>query len=145
MSGGKGTIFDGQLLALILNGTSISNIADNAASSPLTTLYLSLHTTDPGAGGVQNSNEATYTGYGRQGVSRNSSGFTVSGASATLTSTVSFGTPTGGAGQVLAWFALGTLVTGSGEILYRGPITPSITVVNGVPPQLTTGTTITEG
>lgn len=143
MAGGKGSVFDSDLLKLILNGTGIANIADNAASSPLTNLYASLHTADPGAGGSQTTSEAAYTGYARQAVARNSTGFTVSGTSATLTSSVIFPAATGGS-ETETFAAFGTASTGAGKILYRGPITPSLAVSSGVAPQLTTGTVVTE-
>jgi len=144
MAGGKGATFDNDWLKLIFNAVAIPNIADNAASAPLTNLYLSLHTADPGAAGAQTTSEAAYTGYGRQTVARTSSGFSVSGNSCVLAATAIFGTPTGGAGELETFFAVGTAATGAGKILYRGPITPNITIVVGIPPQLTTGTTITE-
>src|SRR5215468_8910246 len=127
MAGGKASTFENDLLKLIFNATPIANIADNAATSPLTNLYLSLHTADPGAGGNQTTNEATYASYARLAVARTSSGFTVSSNSCVLVSPASFPTPTGGAGEVEQFFAIGTASTGSGKILYRGPITPSIT------------------
>ena len=70
MAGGKGSTFDNDLLKLIFNATPIATIADNAASTPLTSLYLSLHTADPGAGGSQTTSEAAYGGYARQPVAR---------------------------------------------------------------------------
>ncbi len=143
MAGGKANTFDNDLLKLILNGTPIANIADNAATSPLTSLYLSLHTADPGVGGSQLTSEAAYTGYTRMAVLRTSAGFTVSGASATLTAAVSFPTATGGS-ETETWAAVGIATSGAGKILYRGPITPSLAVTSGVAPQLTSGTTITE-
>jgi hypothetical protein len=143
VAGGKSSTFDNDLLKLIFNGTAIANIADNAASSPLTNLYLSLHTADPGAGGSQNTNEAAYTSYSRQAVARTSGGFTVSGATATLTAAVIFPAATGGS-ETETWAAVGTASTGPGKILYRGPITPNLTVSSGVSPQLTTGTAFTE-
>jgi len=143
MAGGKGSTFDNDLLKLILNAVGIANIADNAASAPLTNLYLSLHTADPGAGGSQTTSEAAYTSYARVAVARTSAGFVVTGASAVLAATASFPAATGGS-ETESWFALGTAASGAGKILYRGPITPSIAVSSGVTPQLTTGTTITE-
>ena len=143
MAGGKGSVFDNDILKLILNGTSIAGIADNAAAAPATNLYLSLHTADPGAGGNQITSEATYTGYARQAVARTSGGFTVSGAAATLTAPVVFPIATGGT-ETETWAAVGMASSGSGKLLYRGPITPSLSVTTGVAPQLTTGTTITE-
>jgi hypothetical protein len=144
MAGGKATTFDNDLLKLIFNATAIANIADNASSSPLTNLYLSLHTADPGVGGSQTTNEATYGTYARVAVARNSGGFTVSSNSCVLASPTTFPTPSSGAGEIETHFAIGTLVSGAGKILYRGPITPNITIALGTPPQLTTGTTITE-
>jgi hypothetical protein len=145
MAGGKGSTFDNDLLKLILNAVAIPNIADNAASAPLTNLYLSLHTTDPGAGGSQNTSEAAYPAYARQAVARTGSGFTISGATATLTTAVIFpACTTWGSSETETWAAVGTASSGPGKILYRGPITPNLTVSTGVSPQLTTGTALTE-
>jgi len=49
----KGNTFENDLLKLIFNATAIAGIADNAGSSPLTSLYVSLHTDDPGEAGDQ--------------------------------------------------------------------------------------------
>ena len=143
MAGGKGTTFDNDLLKLIFNGTAIANIADNAASAPLASLYLSLHTADPGAGGAQTTSEAAYGSYTRMPVPRNSTGFTVSGNAVSLTVAIIFPTASSGT-ETENWAAVGTNVTGSGKILYRGPITPALNVTTGIAPQLTAGTTITE-
>lgn len=140
---GKATLYDTALLALLLNATPIANVADNAASSPLTSLYLSLHTASPGVGGNQATNEAAYTSYARTSITRNSSGFTVASGTATLTSAVNFPTATGGS-ETETFFAVGSASSGAGVMYYFGPLSPTIAVSNGVTPQLTTGTTITE-
>jgi hypothetical protein len=145
MAGGKGSTFDNDILKLILNGQAIAGIADNAASGALTQLYLALHGADPGAGGSQNTVEAAYPGYSRIGIPRTASGFTVSGATATLTAPVIFPACTTWASSETEVFAtVGTAASGPGKILYRGPITPNLTVSSGVSPQLTTGTALTE-
>lgn len=108
-------------MKLIFNATAIANIADNAATSPLTNLFLALHSADPGAGGTQTTSEATYTGYARVSVARTSGGWTASGASVTLTALTSFGACTAG-GQTLTHWSVGTLTSGAGKILYSGPI-----------------------
>jgi len=77
----KGNTWENDLLKLIFNATAIANIAANAASSPLTNLYVSLHTADPGEAGDQTTSEATYTSYARVAVARTSGGFTVTGNS----------------------------------------------------------------
>ena len=48
----KSSTFESDLLKLVFQGAAIANIADNAASSPLTSLYVALHTADPGAAGT---------------------------------------------------------------------------------------------
>lgn len=40
--------FEADILGLIFNATAISGLADNASASPLTNLYVALHTADPG-------------------------------------------------------------------------------------------------
>jgi hypothetical protein len=143
MAGGKGITFDNDLLKLIFNGNAIAGIADNAASGPLTALFLSLHTADPGAAGAQTTSEAAYGNYTRMPVPRSSIGFTVSGNAVTLTVAVIFPTASSGS-EIENFAAVGTTVTGSGKILYRGPITPALNITTGIAPQLTAGTTITE-
>lgn len=139
----KSSTFNNDLLKLIFNATAIANIADNTATSPLTNLYLSLHTATPAVGGSQTTNEAAYTSYARVAVARTSSGFTVSGSSVTLTALTSFPAATGGT-ETETYFAVGTASSGTGKVLYFGAISPTIAVTSGVTPQLTTGTTITE-
>lgn len=140
---GKTTAYDTSLLALLLNATPIANVADNAASTPLTSLYLSLHTASPGVSGNQTTNEAAYTSYARTAINRNSSGFTVASGVATLTSAVNFPTATGGS-ETETYAGVGSASSGAGVLYYFGPLSPTIAVSNGVTPQLTTGTTITE-
>jgi hypothetical protein len=143
MSGGKATTFDNDILKLILWGTGIANLADNAASSPLTQLYAALHTADPGVGGSQTTSEAAYPGYARKAINRDNTGFSISGNSASFAANENFPTCTGGT-ETEAFWSLGTAATGAGKILYRGPLSANIIVSNTVTPQLTTGTTITE-
>lgn len=75
----KGNTFENDVVKMIFNATAIANLADNAAVSPLTSLYVSLHTGDPGEAGNQGTNEATYTSYARVAVARSGAGWTVSG------------------------------------------------------------------
>lgn len=140
---GKSASLDNSLLKLIFNATAIANIADNAATSPLTNLYMSLHTADPTSAGNQTSNEATYTGYARVAITRNTSGFTVTSNSVSPASTISFPACTGGT-NTITFAGIGTAASGTGILLYSGTVTPNISVSSGVTPQLTTASTITE-
>lgn len=139
----KNAAFDNSLLLLIFNATTIANIANNASSSPLTNLYVSLHTADPTTSGNQTSSEATYTGYARVAVARTSAGWTVTTNSVSPAATISFPACTGGTNTITNW-AVGSASTGTGSILYSGTVSPNISVANGVTPQLTTASTVTE-
>jgi hypothetical protein len=134
----KGNTFENDLLKLIFNATAIPNMADNAASSPLTNLEVALHTADPGEAGDQTTSEAAYTSYARVAVARTSGGWTVTTNSVSPVATISFPAATGGS-ETETHFSVGTAHTGTGKILYSGAISPTIAVANGVTPQLTTG------
>jgi len=140
----KGNTFENDLMKLIFQATAIANIADNAATSPLTNLYVSLHTADPGEAGDQTTSEISYTGYSRVAVARTSGGWTVTNNSVSPVATISFGAMTAGAGGTVTHFVVGTASSSTGKILYSGTVTPNISVTNGVTPQLTTSTAITE-
>ena len=81
--------------------------------------------------------------YARQAVARSGAGFTISGNAATLTSAVSFPAATSGS-TTATHFVCGRASSGAGAILFFGTITPNITIVNGVTPQLSAATNITQ-
>lgn len=138
----KSSTFDNDWLKLIFNATPIANIADNAATSPLTNLYVALHTADPSAG-TQSTSETTYTGYARVAVARTTGGWTVTGNSVSPAAVITFGTCTAGT-ATLTFFSVGIASSGATKILYSGAISPSIAVAVGTIPQLSTSTAITE-
>lgn len=146
----KSNTFENDLLKLIFNNTTIANIGDATGvvgSSAAGSLYVSLHTADPGEAGDQSTSEISYTGYARVARTRDTNGttgFAVTGNSVSPTATVSFGEMTAGAGGTVTHFSIGSSSTGAGKILYSGTVTPNITVTSGVTPQLTTASTITE-
>lgn len=139
----KSDAFETDFLKLIFNGTPIGNLADNAAASPLTNLYVSLHTADPGETGTQSTSEITYTSYARAAVARTSGGWVVTGNSVSPAANIDFPAGTGGTGTA-THFGVGVAVSGASKLLYKGPIAPTIVCGNGVTPRLTTATTITE-
>lgn len=143
----KSDSFENALLLLLFNNTNIANLGDATGvrgSSSAGSLYLALHTADPGEAGSQSTSECNYTGYARLAVARSSSGFTVSGNVASLTANQDFGAKTAGTDQTATFFSVGTAASGAGVILYSGSISPTIAITNGVIPRLTTGTTFTE-
>ncbi len=139
----KSNYLEGARLELLFNGTAISNIADNAGTSPLTNLYVSLHTANPGEAGDQTTNEVSYTGYARVAVARSGSGWTVSGNSVSPAANIDFPECTGGSATA-THFAIGEDETGGGNIFYYGALSSNISISTGVTPRLTTSTTITE-
>jgi len=139
----KSNTLENGYLGLILNGDPITDLAENDTTAPVTDLYLSLHTADPGEAGDQTTNECAYTGYSRQAVARSAAGFTVSGNQATLTSAVQFGECTAGS-ETVTHFGIGTAASGAGVLLYFGTVTPNINVTPPNNPGLSTSTTITE-
>jgi hypothetical protein len=135
-----GNTFENDVMKLIFNATAIANIADNAASSPLTNLYVSVHTADPGEAGDQTTSEASYTGYSRATVARTSGGWTVSNNAATNAAAVSMGACTAGS-NTLTYAAVGTASSGAGKLLFSGALTSpsSLAVSNGITPSFAIG------
>jgi hypothetical protein len=133
---------ENSIALLIFNATAWANIADNAASSPLTNLYVGFHTSDPGEGGSQTTNETSYTSYARVAVARSGSGWTVTGNSVSPAANVDAPQCTGGT-ATLTHFSIGTASSGTGVLIGSGTLTPNISVSSGVTPRLSTSTTIT--
>ncbi len=130
-------------LNLLFTATTLSNVANNASTSPLTNLYVSLHTADPGATGTQTTSEVTYTSYARVAVARTGGGWTVGTATVSPAASITFPAGTGGSGTA-THFGIGSLTSGAGVLYYSGTVTPNIVTGNGVTPILSTATTITE-
>lgn len=139
----KSNQFETDVLALIFNGTSIPGLADNTSSGPLASLYLALHSADPGEAGNQSTSEVTYTGYQRVAIARTAGGWTVTAGSVSPTSTIEFGECTAGSGTA-TFGSIGTAQSGTGKILYRGALSPTIPFQVGTVPRIRNTSTITE-
>lgn len=118
---GKPSAFGGDILKLILQGVAIADLAEDDSSSPATNLYASLHTANPGESGDQSTSEVAYTSYARVAVVRSGSGWTVTGDAAENAAAVTFPKATGGTATALFW-GVGTAASGTGKLLYYGPI-----------------------
>jgi hypothetical protein len=138
---GKSDTFESDLLLLIFNATAIANIADNAATSPLTNLFVALHTADPLEAGDQTASEATYTGYARVAVARTSGGWTKSGTAPTQVANaaaINFPACTAGSNTV-THFSVGVATSGASKTLYAGLLTASLAISNGITPSFAIG------
>lgn len=131
--------FENSILGLIFEATAIANIADDASSAPATNLYISLHTADPGETGDQATSETTYTGYARQTVSRDSSGWTVASGAATNDSEITFAQCTASPGNDITHVGIGLSSSGAGTLLVYGALDSAITMQVGSTPIFSAG------
>lgn len=132
----KSNNFENRIQLFTFNGTAIT--LPN-------TIYLALHTADPGEAGSQATSEATYTSYTRIGKARNSAAdFTVTGNSVSNATEIVFPTCTGGSETLTHW-TIGEDPTGAGPILYKGSLSSPLAVSNIIAPRIAIGSlTITE-
>lgn len=103
--------------------------------------FISLHTADPGDAGNQTTSEATYGGYARIQVVRSGAGWTVSGNQAQNAALVQFPQCTSGS-SIATHVAIGTSLTGTGQILYSGALSGALSISTGIQPQFSPGTLV---
>lgn len=130
----KSTTTCNNVLKLVFNATAWANIADNAAASPLTNLYLSFHTADPGIGNAQTTNEIAYTNYARIAVARTSGGWTVTANTVANTALAQFA-QCGVTGGTATHVAIGTAASGAGNVLYAGALSSTLSISQNIQPQ----------
>lgn len=135
----KSTATCNSILALILNATAWANVAQNNASSPLTNLYISLHTADPGVGNSQLTNETAYTNYARVAVARTTGGWAAPSSGASENAALIQFAQCGVTGATLTHVAIGSSASGAGTVLYAGALSSSLAVANGIQPQFAAG------
>lgn len=143
----KSNSFENSLLQLLFNNVDIANIGDAGGiqnSAAAGSLYLALHTADPGEAGDQTTNECAYTSYARIAVARTVGGWTVAGNAATNAALAQFPECTGGS-ETITHVSIGVASLGASVILYSGALTASRSVSSGIQPQFAaTALTITE-
>lgn len=133
---------ENSLLLLIFNNTDFANIGDagglqNSASAG--SLYVSLHTSDPGEAGTQETNETAYTDYARVAVARSGAGWTVSTNSVTNAAAISFPTVGATAGAAITHFGVGTASSGAGVLLFSGALASTFNVATDDVPKFSAG------
>ncbi len=99
--------------------------------------FIRLHSSDPGEAGTATTNEISYTGYDGVTVSR-STGFSVSGNTASNAALVQFPLCTGGTATA-SHFSICTTQNGAGQIIVSGALSSSLSISNGIQPQFNTG------
>lgn len=134
------------ILNLVFGATLWANYAINATASPETNIAMALHSADPGDAGTQSSSEIVYTSYARVNVPRvQPTNWTTSSAgSVSPAAAINFPAGTGGGPGPATFASAGKAAAATvGTILWSGAVSPSVTVGNGITPQLTTATVIT--
>jgi hypothetical protein len=133
--------FETSLLGLIFTNVDAANVGDATGlrgSSTAGVFWISLHTASPADTGDQTTNETAYTNYARQDEARNTTQWTVTGATADNDNAIGF--PTGGAsGATLTHFGIGSATSGAGNLFLWGALTSSLAVSNGVTPSFAAG------
>jgi hypothetical protein len=134
--------FETAILQLIFQNVDISNIGDATGlrGSPTAgSLYVSLHTADPGEAGTQATNETAYTGYLRVAVVRSVVGFLVAGSNVSNVGTVTFPICAALPGAAVTHFGIGTAASGAGTLLLSGPLSASYAISIGNAPLFAIG------
>lgn len=124
-------VFETAILNLYFTNTNAANIGDATGLRGATTagsVYISLHTADPGEAGNQSTSETAYTGYARLAVARSGAGWTVAGNSASNAAVLTFGTCTAVPGAAITHFGIGSAVSGVGTLDFSGALGASYTV-----------------
>ena len=134
----KSNLLETGILALIFNATALADLAENDSSSPLTNLYVALHTADPGETGNQTTSEADYGDYARVAVARTSGGWTVAGSSVSNTAAIVFPEASSGS-NTITHVSIGELSSGAGDVYYYGALTTPLDVSTGIEPQFAIG------
>lgn len=133
--------FETSLLGLIFNNSAITGVGDAGGLLPSAgagSLYVGLHTADPGEAGDQTTNEAGYTSYARVAVARSGAGWTVAGNNASNAGAVTWPTATGGT-ETITHFSIGTDLAGAGNLLFSGALASSLAVSTGIAPNANAG------
>ena len=128
--------FETAVLQHIFENADVANVGDATGLRGSTTagsLYVSLHTSDPGEAGDQTTNETSYTSYARVAVARSTAGWTVTNDTVANDAAVTFPACTGGT-ATLTHFGIGTASSGAGVLLLSGSLTASLAVSSGITP-----------
>lgn len=132
---------------LLYRAVAWPNVADNAATAPLTNVAVRLHTaTLTAATNSQAENEAAYTNYLGQNVARGAGWAAASGGATSNAALLQF-PQSGATGGALGAVSTGVATTGATAVWHYGPLNSPITIgaAASITPQfLAGGLVITE-
>lgn len=143
----KPNSFENSVMLLIFNNTDIANVGDAAGLQNSVTagsVYVSLHSGDPGETGTQATSECAYTSYARVAVARSGAAWTVTNNSAANAAAITFPAATGSS-CTATYFCVGLESSGATVAAYCGALTASLAITSGITPSFAiSGLTITE-
>ena len=142
----KSNVFENELLAHVFNNADITLVGDATGlrgSATAGNLYVSLHSADPGEDGNQTTNEITYGAYARVAVARTAGAWKVVANGVSPVSHIEFPQCTSCTATV-THVGIGTSASGTGKLLYKGSLSPSINITTGIIPRVTNTSVITE-
>jgi len=138
--------FETELMNLLFLNDAIALIGDASGLQPSAaagSLYLSLHTGDPGEAGDQTTSECAYTSYARVAVARTGAAWTVTGPTAANDAPITWPAATGGS-ETATYFGIGSSISGEGLLLFSGVLTESLAISSGITPEAAiSGITVT--
>lgn len=146
----KTTTWAEGLLDLVFNNIAFTGLGDAGGLLPSATagsLYVSLHTSDPGLASDQTTNEVAYTSYARMAVTRSGGAWIRTGNQVSPATPIIFPLVTGGSGPVAFYVGIGTASSGTGKLMYRLKILSPVTGVAcgvGATPTLATAMLVLE-
>ena len=126
----KGNTTENDMVRLVFHGDDPSWRASG-------NLYVSLHTADPGEGGNQTSSECAYTPYARVLVTKDVTGWNVTGPQATNAEDLIWAECASGS-ETITHVGVGTASSGAGQLLYSGPLVAPRAVSAGIEPRIAT-------
>lgn len=134
--------FETAILNLFFANSNFANVGDATGlrgSTAAGSLYISLHTADPGEAGTAVTSETAYTGYVRKAVARSAAGFTVSGNSVSNAAIVNTGSCTASPGAAITHFGIVETSSGAGALHFSGALSASYQPAIGNEPQFAIG------
>lgn len=137
----KSDTFEQNMLDHLFLNSSITLVGDATglpAAATVGSLYVSLHTSDPGEGGDQTTNETSVGSYARVAVARSGAGWSRSGSTISNVAIISFPAVTSGSATI-THFGVGASSSGAGKLLYSGALTASLAVSAGITPNFAIG------
>lgn len=138
---------ESDLLKLIFQNVDAALLGDAGGlrgSATAGSIYVALHSADPGEAGDQSTNEISYTGYARVAVVRSAGQWTVSGTAPTQvanTNPVAFGLCTAGSATA-THFSVGYALSGATKLWMSGALTASLAISNGITPSFASSTLV---